>query len=137
MIPTQVREAIVRLFHDDGRTYADIARLLSVGEATVSRVLRRHRETGSVQPKPRGGGNFSPLTGKVLTLLEKIVEEMPDATVKELTVVLRKRSGVETSRSSVQRALQRMGFSLKKSPSSPRRGTPRKTRSAVGSSASS
>ena len=36
-------------------TYAATAALFGVGEATVSRLLRRHRETGDVQHKPRGG----------------------------------------------------------------------------------
>jgi transposase len=69
MISRQVREAIVRAFHDRKLSYAEIAKLLAVGEATVSRVLRRHRETGAVAPLPRGGGNFSPLCGEVLDTL--------------------------------------------------------------------
>src|ERR1700749_4252473 len=38
-------------------TYAATAALFGVGEASVSRLLRRHRETGDVQQKPRGGNN--------------------------------------------------------------------------------
>jgi predicted transcriptional regulator len=47
MVTRQVREAIVRAFHDRKLSYGEIAELLAVGEATVSRVLRRHRETKS------------------------------------------------------------------------------------------
>ena len=38
-------------------TYAATAALFGVGEATVSRNLRRFRETGDVRYKPKGGNN--------------------------------------------------------------------------------
>ncbi len=89
-------------------------RFLMLEEATVSRVLRRQRETGSIEPAAPGGGNFSPIAGKVVGLLKAIVEQLPDATVAELTTALVERSGTSTSRSAVLRALQRIGYSRKK-----------------------
>lgn len=123
--PEQLRAAIVRAFHEQGMSYEEIAELLGVGEATVSRVLRLHRETGSVAPRPRGGGNFSPIRGEVAGELSALVAERSDATVKELATELAQRIGVKTSRSSVLRALHRLGFTRKKSPSSPKRGIAR------------
>jgi transposase len=38
-------------------TYAETASLFGIGEATVSRLLRRYRETGDVQPKPHASNN--------------------------------------------------------------------------------
>lgn len=122
-VAVQVRKAIVRLFFEDHHSYEEIAALLDVGEATVSRVLRRYRETGSVKPAAPRGGNFSPITGSVAELLQRIVAQLPDRTVVELTEALVERTGVSTSRSSVQRALKRLGYSQKKRPSSPRSAT--------------
>jgi transposase len=136
-VSVPIRRAIVRLFHADHRSYEEIAALLDVGEATVSRVLRRHRETGSIEPAAPGGGNFSPIAGQVVRLLKAIVEQLPDATVAELTTALVERSGTSTSRSAVLRALQRIGYSRKKSPSSPRSGTRRNTGHAAEHSARS
>jgi transposase len=116
--PEQLRRAIVRAVRQRGLTYKQAAELLGVGEATVSRVLRLHRETGTVKPRPKGGGNYSAIRGKVAQLLRSIVTSMPDATVAELTTALVGRGGIETSRSAVQRALRRLGYSRKKSPSS-------------------
>lgn len=126
-VDERLRKAIVRGFHNEKKTYEQIAESLGVGEATVSRVLRRHRETGGVDPLPRGGGNFSPIEGKLGELLCRIVREMPDATVAELTEALMKRGSIVTSRSSVQRALARLGYSRKKSPSWQRSATRRRT----------
>lgn len=88
--------------------------MLDVGRATVNRVLRRQRETGGVEPREPAGGWVSPIHGKIANLLRAIVAEMPDATVAELTDALMKRGEVTTSRSAVQRALGRLGYSRKK-----------------------
>ena len=37
-------------------TYEQLAERLAVGRATVARILRRARETGSVEPEPHAGG---------------------------------------------------------------------------------
>ncbi len=129
-----IRRAIVR-GHKQGRTYKEIAALLDVGEATVSRILRLHRERGSVRRRPIRGGRLSPIRGRVARLLGFILKEMPDATVLELTGALMSRSEVTTSRSGVQRALHRLGYSRKKSPTGPRSATFRSTLPAEGSSA--
>jgi transposase len=112
--PEGVRRAIVELRERDHRTYKDIAALLGVGYATVSRVLRLHRESGSVAPRPRGGGNLSPIRGRIAKLLVAIVTKAPDATVAELTSALADQASITTSRASVQRAMQRLGYSKKR-----------------------
>lgn len=117
----RVREAIVKS-HAAGFTYAEISAQLGVGEASVSRVLRLHREKESVAPLPRGGGNFSPIQGEVADLFVRLVKQLPDATIDELTEALLE-ANVETSRSSVVRALARFGFSRKKRPSLPSSAT--------------
>lgn len=114
--PPQVRRVILRL-RQEGRTYDEIAELVGVGTATVNRILRRYRETGSLEPLAPGGGNLSPLR-EVESKLKRLVTAMPDATVAEMAAALRKAEKLSTSRSSVQRALTRLGYSRKKSPSS-------------------
>ncbi|MGZ3456212.1 MAG: helix-turn-helix domain-containing protein [Polyangiales bacterium] len=115
-LDVRLREAIVSA-KAEGKTYVEIARLLNVGEATVSRVLRRHRENGSVEPRPRGGGNFSPIEGKLAELLRRIVTELSDGTIDEITAAFIKAAEIDTSRASVMRAMQRLGFTRKKRPS--------------------
>jgi transposase len=113
--PTQLREAIIRAFHERRLSYQEIASLLGIGRATVSRVLRRHRETGGVAPRPRGGGNTSPIRGKVAEWLIALVTRQPDLSVAELVGQLRRQARIQTSRSSVLRALHRLGYTRKKS----------------------
>ena len=132
--PLKVREAVLRV-RAEGRSYEETARLLGIGRATVNRILRLHRETSALEPRPRGGGNVSPIHGEMAELLAAIIAEMPDATVAELASALMKRSRTSTSRSAVQRALARLGFSRKKSHSSPSSATRLSTANAGKSSA--
>jgi transposase len=124
------RSGLPRRGHD---VRADCS-LAGIGTATVNRGLGRYRETGDVLPRPRGGGNFSPIRGKVVAQFERLVAQRSDATVKDLVVELRTRMGVVTSRPSLQRALHRLGFSHKKSPFPPANATRRKTSGADASS---
>lgn len=113
----EIRAVIVRLRGEE-RTYQEIANLTGVGVATVSRILRLHRETGGLAPAKPGGGNHSPIRGTVEDRLRALVDAMPDGTVREFAEALAKAERLKTSRPSVQRALQRMGYSRKKRPSS-------------------
>ena len=122
-LPSQVRLAIVGL-REEGRGYEEIAGLLGVGVASVNRVLRRQRETGKVERLPRGGGIESPIQGRIAKMLCRIVEEVNDATLDELTKALVKRAKIKTSRSAVVRAMARLGFSRKKSRWSRSNATP-------------
>jgi transposase len=113
-LPIQLRKAILKLRAEEN-SYGEIASLLGIGEASVSRMLRQERETGSVERLARGGGVESRIRGKVSELLCRLVEESNDATLDELTKALVKRARIKTSRSAVVRAMARLGFTRKKS----------------------
>jgi len=135
-VEARIRAAILRL-RERGQTYEEVAAAVGVGRATVSRLLRLHRETGGIAPRPAGGGNPSPLKGAVADALCAIVVEHADATLEEITEMLVQRSGVSTSRAAVHRAMKRLGFSRKKSPSRQARETRPSIASATASSAKS
>jgi transposase len=51
-----LRRRIVAAYERDEGTYFELAQRFGVGEATVSRLLRRQRELGHVVPEVAGGG---------------------------------------------------------------------------------
>ncbi|MFP2903724.1 helix-turn-helix domain-containing protein [Pyxidicoccus sp. 3LFB2] len=55
-ISEDLHRRIPEVREESGKTYEELAEQLRVGRATVNRVLRLKRETGDVQPRPRGGG---------------------------------------------------------------------------------
>lgn len=97
-----------------GCSYEEAAHLAGVGRASVSRWMRRLRETGSLEPKPPGGGNVSPMSEALIYILVELIQEKPNLTDGELTVLFAQKTGVDVCPTTVRRALQRVGFSRKK-----------------------
>src|SRR5690242_17933107 len=103
--PREVREAIVRA-REQNLGYDEIAELLGVGRATVSRTLRLHRESGDIDPRPKGVGNFSICRGPRAELLRASGEAMPGGSSRELSRACGKEAKVSTSAMSWGRGLR-------------------------------
>ena len=113
-ISTDLRRRLVEAYGRGDGTYSELARLFGVGEATVSRVLRRHRERGTVEPDGHGGGMPARIADEELPALREMVMEAPDRTVEELRREWRRRHKTSLSRSSMLRALRRASLTWKK-----------------------
>jgi transposase len=87
-----------------------IARRFLVSISFVTRLLRTHRSTGSLEPKPHGGGNPAVLTPEDLERLRELIRQQPDATLEEC----RQRLGVSCGLMTISRALSRLGLPRKK-----------------------
>jgi transposase len=115
-----LRRRIVEAYERKEGTYFDLAQRFGVGEATVSRLLRRRRERGSVEPEAPGGGFPPRIADDQLLKLVRLVAERPDATLDAIRDAWLERYGGELSRSSLLRALQRAGVTRKKNASARR-----------------
>lgn len=120
-----LRRRIVAAYKRGEGTYAEIAALFSVGEASVSRLLSLERATGEVSPRPHGGGAPAKIDDDELDALRALVRRKPDATRAELCAVWRQERGVKLSVSTMGRALRAAGLSRKKSSSARSRRTDR------------
>lgn len=107
------RERAVAAYNAGEGGYHDLARVLGVGYRTLQRWVAQERATGSVAPRPNGGGWRCPID---LRVLEAVVREAPDATVAELCWAYnrRVRRSAQTTRTSFGRAMRREDFVLKK-----------------------
>ena len=61
-----------------------LAEVFAVNPSTIVRLLQRYRRTGSLQPKPHGGGAVRKLDAQAEARLLELVREQPDATLAEL-----------------------------------------------------
>lgn len=111
--PIELREVAVRAYESGGESFSVVASRFGIARRALQRWVKLQRETASVAPKPRGGGNASPVD---VTILTAIVVELGDATTYELTAAYNRRVGRagRVHRSSVQRALRRAGYVFKK-----------------------
>ena len=110
-----LRERVVAACDEGVDTGAEIAARFSVSESWIRRLLQRRRETGSIAPKPRGGGRPPAFSDAAAERLRGAVAADPDATLEELAVA----SGVACGTSAVDRALRRLGITRKKSRGGP------------------
>jgi transposase len=94
-----------------GMSRNEAADVFSVAISTAVKWMQRLRDTGSSAAKPRGGSTsqLEQHTERILA----IVKERPDATLKEVLVVLRKQ-GIRTSQTALWRFLDRHDITRKK-----------------------
>jgi transposase len=90
-------------------TQEEIAKLYGISTRTFQRWRDRYRLDGSTAPEKRGHRRAA-FAGAELQRLDELIEKHPDATLEEL----RDMSGKSCSIMSVQRAVVRLGYSLKK-----------------------
>jgi transposase len=104
---------------DAGRSSKELAERYHVSRAWVDALKQRRRETGSVAPRKQ-----TKFRGRVLASLETrlaaLIAARPDATLTELREALPTTAGLST----LWRAIDRLGFTVKKN------GTRRRTTSA-------
>jgi transposase len=120
-ISTDLRKRIVLHYNEGGSTYAETAEVFKVGEATVSRLLRRLRETGGVEPPAR---SKAPRFRVDLVWLAAHVQRFPDARLTDRVEASEKETKRSTSVSAVWQALHYLGITHKKKRSLPKSATP-------------
>ena len=109
MLHNEVRELLVKGYEKSGDAEA-IAQAYSVSERTVYRLAQQKRETGSVALRTSQRGRKPALTEEDKQNIRQCVEERPDITINEV----REKLHLTASYSTVERAIQGMGYTLKK-----------------------
>jgi len=120
---TDFRQKVVQAYEARRGSQRVLARLFGVSLSFVQELLQRYRQTGSVAPKPHGGGNPSKVRAH-LTEIARLQAEQPDASLAERCEQLAKTVQVQVSRMTMSRALKHLELTRKKRPFGP----PNKTR---------
>jgi transposase len=102
-----------------------LADLFGVSLSFVEKLLRRHRTTGDIAPKPHAGGQKPRLDMAAATLVRQLVHDNADLTLEELCSRVADAVGVRVSLATMCRMLRRLGLPRKKSRSMPVSATPR------------
>jgi transposase len=105
-----LRERIVAAIDRGEHSLRQIAYLFSVNLSFLVRLLQRRRATGSLQPKPHGGGPPPKLDAAAVRRLLALVRQQPDATLTEL----RDRLGIPCHIATIARVLHQHGITRKK-----------------------
>ena len=114
-----LRERVVAACDARDGTREQIAARFSVSVSWIRDLLRQRRQTGSIAPKPRGGGRPPAFDAEAAGRLREAVRADSGATLEELG----RAAGVACTAPAVYRALKRLGVTRKKS----RGGRPSRT----------
>lgn len=110
---TDFRLKVVRAYERGECSQRDLARLFGVSLSFVQGLLQRYRRTGRVDPAPHGGGNPGKL-GPYLSVVAQLHHQQPDASLAERCEQLATKVRVHVGRSTMHRALDRLGLARKK-----------------------
>jgi transposase len=114
-----LRQRVVAAYDAGEGTQEQVAARFAVSVSWVRKLLRQRRATGSIAPRPHGGGRATAFDAGASDRLREAVRDDDDATLVELA----RAAGVACCASAVHRALKRMGITRKKS----RGGRPSRT----------
>lgn len=120
--PIELRERAVSAYESGDESHTAVAARFDLNPWTLLRWIIRRRETGTVAPLAKRGGQTSPVD---VELLEQIVRATRDATTEELTREYNRRvdRAGRVHRSSILRALHRQGYVFKKNARGPQSRT--------------
>ena len=109
-----LRQKIVETYHAGGISQRKLAKRFCVAPSFVQKLLKQHRDTGSIAPKIRAKQTPPKLNPQQLEVLKALVEEKNDATLEELRQQLHQATGVLIGRSTVDRMLRKLNLTRKK-----------------------
>ena len=110
-----LRRRIVDAYENGEGTYSDMAERFDVGEATVSRLLKRNRYGGDLTPNKAGGDRRSVrVPDEVAQSIEGLVRDEPNWTTQELADQVKEDFGLSITRQQVGKLLHSLGFSFKR-----------------------
>src|SRR5919204_4731128 len=98
----------------DHESMRKTAKRFQVSDYFVYRLKQRYREAGTLAPKPQGGGHGPLVDEAGGEFIRAVLAEAPELTLNELCERYEGRFACKVSKSSMDRALRRLGFSLKK-----------------------
>jgi transposase len=110
--PLELRHRVIRAVDNRIGTKKEIAETFSVSTSWIRKLLRRRKETGTLEPSACTQGRKPAFNGKDLEQLNKYVRENPDSTLEQIREHF---SGtVNCSIVAVHNALKRLDWHYKK-----------------------
>ena len=111
-----LRLRIVSAYEQGEGSQAALARRFGVGKATVERLMRLKRQTGSVEPRPHGGGQHTIVKEDDYGQIANWLNDEDDLTHEELAQRFGQETGRSVSGRTMGRVLKRMDYTRKKRP---------------------
>jgi transposase len=109
-----LRQRIILAYEAKEGSQRQLAKRFLVSLSFIRDLTRRYRDTGTIEPKPHGGGAVAKLEQKHLPIVKTLVDNQPDALLEELCERFTQQTTISVSTSTMQRAVQSLKLSVKK-----------------------
>ena len=109
-----LRQKIVEAYNNQEGSQRQLAKRFRVSLSFVHSLLQRYHQVGTVEPKAHGGGNPPKLSPEQIKIVEQLVAEDNDATLKELCLLLQQRTQVKVSLATMGRMVLCLKLTRKK-----------------------
>ena len=119
---TAFRLKVVRAYEKGAGSQRHLARIFGVSLSFVQDLLHRYRQTGSVEPRPHGGGNPGKI-GPYVGIVQPLHQQQPDASLAERWERLAAAAQGRVGRTTRHRVLKQLRLTRKKRPSALRNRT--------------
>ncbi len=110
-----LRERILAAVNEGKMSQAEILRIFKISRTGFNYFIKHVRETGSIERQCFSPGRPSKFDNKDIRRITRYLTSHPDATLQEILDF----TGKKASIMAVHRTLKKIGYKLKKSPSSP------------------
>lgn len=125
-----LRSRVIEAVEEERLTFREAAERFKVGKSWVFKIIHRFRETGDAGAYLPIGEHAPALDDAAREQLRNWLREQPDLTQQELADRFAAQ-GISVDRSTVGRTLREMGWTRKKSPSSPASSSGKTSRRSV------
>jgi transposase len=113
-LSVDLRQRIMAAYEAKEGTQRQLAERFKVSLSFIRDLRRHQRETGTLTPKPHGGGAIAKLGKEQLPIVEALVKAQPDALLTELCERFAQQTGVEVSVSTMHQAVCKLKLRVKK-----------------------
>ena len=108
------RRKIIEVYEQENTSIRKLAQRFKVAKSFIQKLLKQYRETGDINPQVQGGHPPIKLQGEQLITLMEIIESNNDATLEELCELLKEKTKVTVSRSTMGRVTLKLNYTVKK-----------------------
>lgn len=125
-LSSDLRTRFITAYNAGEGTIVELSRRFNIGVATGGRWVARWKAAGNTEPRQPGGGNEPVLTPSDRETIRALVRNHPAATINELVELFVAGGGRRVSRTTMSRAVLKLGFTRKKTRRGSKRSPPRK-----------
>jgi len=106
-----LRQKIIEAYYNQEGSQRQIAQRFCVSLSFIQNLLKRYRNSGTLDPRPHGGGQSSKLNPDQMRLLAQLVRENQSLTLEQLCHKLELAIGVKISRATMGRIIKKLNLS--------------------------